>query len=72
MPDARLVTNAHFVTFTHQRVVTSFGNAVSNSIMLDGTDEMSTAQKIGKVRLSFAAGSIDAGKMFLDKRRVYF
>lgn len=71
IPTARLAVHSHY------GVASISNNPGSTNNLNFGapnffSQSLVTAQKIGKARISFAAGSIDAGQMFLDKRRVYF
>lgn len=58
----RLSKNAHFVRYA------AFTTSIESGAAGGFTD---SAQKIGKARLIFAAGSIDAGEVYLFRRREY-
>ena len=49
-----------------------FANAFTGATTLNMHLGLSTAEKITRARISFSAGNIDAGQLFLDRRRVVF
>lgn len=72
-PTAPLTLNAHAIRTLLQQVVPPYANSTGAGTVstTDFIPNFATAQRIGKARISWSSGSIDAGQMFLDKRRLY-
>lgn len=68
LPDVRQSLRVHCF---RTRLAIHATNAANAATLGERADLFTTGQKILKSRISWAAGSIDAGQIFLDRRAVY-
>lgn len=64
-----ITKRTHFATWSS---VGDGANTITGNTLNTWLHAMSTAQKTSRIKLRFVSFSLDAGKMFLDKRRAYF
>ncbi len=62
---------SEFFFFRSRGVISQAGGGASGSTITGGFLNVAPSQKIGKARLIFTAGNVDAGKVWLFRRREY-
>jgi hypothetical protein len=70
LPTVRQSINLHPFEFTHSIETTALANSVIAWNFTSSGNQFSTAQKVLRARFSWSGGSIDAGQMFLYRRKL--